>query len=153
MIIQAFYNGVTQYVRSTIDVAAGGTLMSKTDDEAYNLIEKITLNNFQWSTKRGQPKWVRDKLEVDALTLLSAKVNAITQRLDQMNANVVNFSAPFPCEICGSIEHVTLNCQTGSPFSQDPNEVNYVQNINPRLTNNPYSSTYHLGWKNHLNFS
>jgi len=46
MIIQAFYNGVTQSVRSTIDVVAGGTLMSKTEDEAYNLIEETTLNNF-----------------------------------------------------------------------------------------------------------
>jgi len=29
MIVQAFYNGVTQAVRSTIDTAAGGTLMNK----------------------------------------------------------------------------------------------------------------------------
>jgi len=42
---------VIQSVRSTIDAAAGGTLMSKREDEAYNLIEEMTLNNFQWSTK------------------------------------------------------------------------------------------------------
>jgi len=53
MIIQAFYNGVTQSVRSTIDAAAGGTLMSKSDDEAYNLIEEMALNDFQWSTELG----------------------------------------------------------------------------------------------------
>jgi len=47
MIIQAFYNGVTQAVRSTIDAATRGTLMSKTEDEACNLIEEMTLNNFQ----------------------------------------------------------------------------------------------------------
>jgi len=46
MIIQAFYNGVTQSVRSTIDAAARGTLMSKTEDEAYDLIEEMTLHNF-----------------------------------------------------------------------------------------------------------
>ena len=70
-----------------------------------------------------------------------------------MNVNGVNFSAPSPCEICGSIEHVNLNCQVGIPFSQDPNEVNYVQNFNPRPTNDPCSNTYNLAWKNHLNFS
>ena len=53
MIIQAFYNDVTQAVRSTIDAATGGTLTSKTEDEAYNLIEEMTLNNFQWSTERA----------------------------------------------------------------------------------------------------
>jgi len=65
----------------------------------------------------------------------------------------VNSSAPSPCEICGSIEHVTLNCQVGSPFSQDPSEVNYAQNFNPRPASDAYSSTYNQSWKNHLNFS
>jgi len=73
----------------------------------------------------------------------------MTQRLDRANVNVVNSSVPFPCEICGSIEHVTLNRQVGSPFSQDPSKVNYVQNSNPRPANGPNSSTYNPGWKNH----
>jgi len=42
MVIQTFNNGVTQPVRSMIDVAAGGTLISKTEGEGYNLIEEIT---------------------------------------------------------------------------------------------------------------
>jgi len=28
-----------------------------------------------------------------------------------------------------------------------------VNSYNPRLTNDPFSSTYNLGWKNHPNFS
>ena len=47
MILQTFYNGVTHDMRLMIDMAAGGTLMSKTKDEAYNLIVKMTLNNYQ----------------------------------------------------------------------------------------------------------
>jgi len=45
--MHTFYNEVTQSLRSTFDAAAGGTLMNKTEDEAYNLIEEIALNNFQ----------------------------------------------------------------------------------------------------------
>jgi len=86
------------------------------------------------------------------LTLLSTKVDAMTQRLNIMNVDAVNSSAPSPCEICGSVEHVTLNYQVGSRFSQDPNKVNYVQNFNPRPTDDLYSNTYNLGWKNHPNF-
>ena len=41
MVVQTFYNGVTQPVRSMIDAAAGGTLMSKTEEEVYNLIEEM----------------------------------------------------------------------------------------------------------------
>jgi len=111
--------------------------MSKTEIEANDLIGEMTLNNFQWSAERTQPKWVRGKHEVDAITLLSAKVNAMTHRLDQMNINAVNSSVPSPCKICGSIEHITLNCQLRSPFFQGPNKVNYVQNFNSRLTNDP----------------
>jgi len=81
MIIQTFYNRVTQPVQSMIDVATSGTLMNKIEDEAYNLIEEMSLNDFLWSTERGQPKRVGGKLEVDALTLLSAKVDAMTQKV------------------------------------------------------------------------
>ena len=69
MIIQAFYNDVTQAMTSTIDAVAGGTLMSKIKDEAYNLIEEMTLNNFQWSAERAKPRRVGGKLEVDVFTL------------------------------------------------------------------------------------
>jgi len=46
MIVHAVYNGVTQPVRSTIDKAIRRTLMNKTKDAAYNLIEEIALNSF-----------------------------------------------------------------------------------------------------------
>jgi len=38
MAVQTFYNGVTQPVRSMVDVATGGTLMSKTEEEDFNMI-------------------------------------------------------------------------------------------------------------------
>jgi len=56
--VQTFYNGVTQPLRSTIDATAAGTLVNKTEHEAYNLIEEITLNNLQWSD-RTQPNQLR----------------------------------------------------------------------------------------------
>ena len=85
--------------------------MNKIEDEAYNLFGRWHLTTF------------KGKLEVDALTLLFAKVDAITQR---MNVNAANSSSPSPCEICGPIEHVTLNWQVVSHFFQDPSEVNYI---------------------------
>jgi len=126
--------------------------MNKTEDEAYNLIEDMVLKNFQWSNEWGQPKQVGRKLEVDTLTLLSAKVDAMTQRLERLNVNAVNSSAPpLSCEICGSIDHLTENCQVGSPFAQNTSDqVNYINNFNTRLTNDPYSNTYNPGWRNYL---
>ena len=92
--------------------------MGKTEEEAYNLIEEMALNNFQWSSERGQPKRVGGKYEIDALTLLTAKMDAMTQKLNKLNVHAVSSYAPCPlCDKCGSLDHVSENCQVGNPFA------------------------------------
>ena len=51
-------------MRSTIDAAVGGTLMNKMEDEAFNLIEKMALNNFQWSTEEVNPSRLEVSLKL-----------------------------------------------------------------------------------------
>jgi len=155
IVVQTFYNGVIQPMRSMIDAAAGGTLMSKTEEEAFNLIEEMALNNYQWSSEYGQLKRVGGKFDVDALTLLTAKMDAMTQKLDILNVSTVNSCAPFPtCDRCGSYDHVTKNCQVENPFAPSPSEhVVYVNNFQPRPTNDPYSNSSNPSWKRHPNFS
>jgi len=46
MVVQMFYNGVTQSVRSMINAVISGTLMSKIEDEAFNLIEEMAFNSY-----------------------------------------------------------------------------------------------------------
>jgi len=96
--------------------------MSKTEEEDFNLIEEMTLSNYQWSNERGQPKRrVRGKYDIDAITLVSAKKNAMTQKLDRLNVSVVNSCASSPsCDRCGSLDHVIENCQVGNPFAPSP---------------------------------
>jgi len=104
--------------------------MNKTEDEASNLIEELKL---------------------DAISVLSSTVDARSQKLEHLNVNSVSSSTPSPsCDICGSIDHLTVHYQVGSPFAQDVSDrVNYVNNYHPRLTNDPFSNTYNLGWRNH----
>ena len=47
MIVETFYDGVIQLVRSTIDAIVRGTSMNKTEDKAYNLTEEMALNYYQ----------------------------------------------------------------------------------------------------------
>ena len=47
LIVQTFYNGLTYSVRITIDVTTRGALMSKSMEEAYDLLEKMATNNYQ----------------------------------------------------------------------------------------------------------
>jgi len=51
-------------MRSMIDVATGGTLINEIEDKSYNLIEEMTLNNFQWSNERTPSKKARRKFEL-----------------------------------------------------------------------------------------
>ena len=59
-------------------MAAGGTLMNKIEDKAYNLIEEMTLNNYQYSNERSQPNNVGVKLELNAIFMLSTKVDVMS---------------------------------------------------------------------------
>ena len=90
-------------------------------------------------------------MELNAISMLSAKVDVMSQNLERMNVNSISSSTPSSsCEICGSVDHLTVNCQVGSPFALDVSEpVNYVKNFNPRSINDPFSNTYNPGWTNH----
>jgi len=64
--------------------------------EAYNLIMEMALNNYQWSNERSQPKRVGGKLELDTIYMLSAKVDAVSQRLERLNVNSISSSTTSP---------------------------------------------------------
>ena len=47
MQVPHFYNGLTGTTRMLLDALVGGALMSKSGNEAYQLLENMALNNFQ----------------------------------------------------------------------------------------------------------
>nr|GEW24030.1 hypothetical protein [Tanacetum cinerariifolium] len=49
--IQTFYYGIMMIDRDKIMVAAGGNIMCKTPQEAYDLIENMTHHHFQWDAE------------------------------------------------------------------------------------------------------
>ena len=105
-------------MRFMIDVAAGSTLMRKTKDEEINLIKEMTLNNYQWSNNGGQPKRVGGNFDIDTLTLLTTKLDAMCQRLDRLNVNVVNACVPsLTYDSCGSFDHLNVNCKVRDSFA------------------------------------
>ena len=49
--VQKFYNGLGATNRSMVDATASGALMSKTHEAAYELLEELASNKYQWPTK------------------------------------------------------------------------------------------------------
>ena len=60
-------NGQT---RTIVDAAASGTLLSKTSEEAYHLLEEMSDNNCQWPSERSMVKKTVGILEVDPIVSL-----------------------------------------------------------------------------------
>ena len=60
LLVQTFYNGLNHSIRSTIDAAAGGALMSKTTEEANKLLEELAFNNYGCSSERSVAKKYMD---------------------------------------------------------------------------------------------
>ncbi|GKB65031.1 reverse transcriptase domain-containing protein [Tanacetum coccineum] len=49
--ILTFYHGITMIDQNKIMVAAGGSIMRKTPQEAYDLIENMIQHHYQWDSK------------------------------------------------------------------------------------------------------
>jgi len=51
LVVQTFYNGLQQPMKISIDAATGGALMAKPINEAKQLSEDMTSNNYHWGNE------------------------------------------------------------------------------------------------------
>ena len=113
--------------------------MAKGEDQAWDLIEEMANNNSLWPTQRSMIQRIAGIYEVGTNTTVNAKLDQISKFIEtpSTESNIGSTSSPYG----------------GAP---EPNQleetVNFVNNFN-RQGNNPYSNTYNLGWRNHLDFS
>lgn len=120
--------------------------MGKYTEEAYELLEAMASNNYQWSNDRGMPKRTPGVYDVDGMNMLNAKVDNLVKLFGKLgNVNSVSdFSPVLSCDLCGGTHNSSDCMQT--------EQAQFVGNFN-RQQNNPYSQTYNPGWRNHPNFS
>ena len=74
--ILTFYHGITSTDQDKIALAAGGNLMRKTPQEAFDLIENMTHHHYQWDTE----------VQYDSTSLMSdhdsEKITAMSARIE-----------------------------------------------------------------------
>ncbi|KAH9769700.1 hypothetical protein KPL71_012114 [Citrus sinensis] len=147
--LETFYNGLNPSTRLMVDASANGALLSKSYTEAYEILERIANNNYQWpSARQLATRGLAGVHNIDAITALSAQVTSLTNMVKALTSApaTVKQVIELSCVYCGE-EHDFDNCH-GNPAS-----VNYVSNFNRQPQNNPYSNTYNPGWKQHPNFT
>ncbi|WRX25992.1 Retrotransposon gag domain - like 10 [Theobroma cacao] len=70
--VQTFYNGLVGSIKTTIDAAAKGALMSKNVADAYNLLEEMVSNNYQRPSERSSSRKAVGAYEIDTIGNLAA---------------------------------------------------------------------------------
>ncbi|KAK8698039.1 hypothetical protein V6N13_114171 [Hibiscus sabdariffa] len=130
-----------------LDASANGTLLDKSPEEAFEILDRIANNDYQFPTSRlGSGRRTSGKLELDANDSVSAQLSAITNLLKNLQKpSDVREAKALSCVHCEGNHHAT-DC----PVMHK--QASYVGNFN-RNSNNPYSNTYNPGWRQHPNFS
>jgi hypothetical protein len=116
----------------SVDAAAGGALMNKNYTEAYALIEDMAQNHYKWTDERAitnssPSKKEAGMYEVSNYDHLAAKIDALTQKFENLNVSAITSASASPsCEICGISGHIGVDCQLGSAIN-GIEQMNYAQ--------------------------
>ena len=123
--------------------------MKKEPDEAYQLIDEMATNSFQWQTAdRFTPKrkeTVVAAYHAEGSNPLEQKIDALSKQMETlMKAQEHSWKPPAAseCDHCGSISHESSICPVGEHWAKHQEEANYVGNNN-----------YNSGWRNNPNSS
>ena len=81
MQVHHFYNGLTRTTRTLLDALPRDALMNKSANEAYQLLENMALNNFQWLSERVALKKPVEVHELDVSNNLVVQVLFLTKQL------------------------------------------------------------------------
>ena len=83
MQVHTFYNGLVDSTRTVIDASAGGPLMKKTTDQAYEILEDMATNSNQWSRERMMLRKARGGVDTEVLSNLVSHVTQLTKQLQR----------------------------------------------------------------------
>nr|GEV11827.1 hypothetical protein [Tanacetum cinerariifolium] len=102
--IMTFYHGITMIDQDRIMVAAGGNIMRKTPQEAYDLIENMTQHHFQWDAE----------VYYDTTPDMSAHYSDTT------------YTSIAPFEVLGKQTAYTIQSVRHQPRPGHPNTIYYL---------------------------
>ncbi|KAK9028456.1 hypothetical protein V6N11_025616 [Hibiscus sabdariffa] len=129
-----FYNGVNAPTRMMLDASANGTLLDKSPEEAFDILDRISNNDYQFPTARlGAGRRAPGKLDLDANDSISAQLSAITNMLKNLQK---------PNDVPDAIALSCVHCE-GNHHANDCPTMHEQQNMNapPRFhTTMPWQS-------------
>jgi hypothetical protein len=108
----------------SVDAVAGGALMSREPLEAMTLIDSMAQNQ-QWSGRDNSRPRGGGRFEVDQMTAMTAKMDAMQKAMDRLSVKAVE-QQPQACVMCGDENHAYEQC----PMVQTEEETEQVHSLN-----------------------
>ena len=157
MQVHTFYNGLRNATRTMIDALAGGALMKKTTDQAYEILEDAATNINQWPREKATPVNTVGGTDNAVLNNLVNHVAQLTKQLNrqQGTTNAIQTNPWELCEFCGG-QHSSTDCQSGNPTVE---QAQYVSRFNQNQSqqqgsyggNSYQNQNQGQGWRNNQN--
>ena len=157
MQVHTFYNGLRNATRTMINASAGGALMKKTTDQAYEILEDAATNTNQWPREKATPVNAVGGTDNEVLNNLVNHMAQLTKQLNrqQGTANAIQTNPWELCEYCGG-QHNSTECQAGNPTVEQAQYVsrfnqNQSQQQGPYGGNSYQNQSQGQGWRNNQN--
>ncbi|CAN6454585.1 unnamed protein product [Victoria cruziana] len=151
-VFQGFYDGLTEAHKQVIDSSCAGSLMMKSEDNAwilYDTLSENSLHNTGPTVLRHQPA-KKGVSEVGSGPHDESKLDSLSRKMDQLlNSRGNTGYRQLVCDLCDGTGHVTDDCPI-SRIDSSGQTMNAAQGYS--RTYDLYSSTYNSGWRNHPNF-
>ena len=128
MHVHTFYDGLRNATRTVIDASAGGALMKKTTDQAYEILEDAATNTNQWPRDKITPVKAVSSTENEVVNNLVTHVAQLTKQLtrQQGTANAIQTNPWELCEFYGGQQN-SSECQSEN---QTVEQAQYVSRFN-----------------------
>ncbi|CAM8999019.1 unnamed protein product [Rhodiola kirilowii] len=138
-IMDTFYQGIDQRMRTLINQTAGGGLTGVPLDETYAIVEKAAQDYHLWTSDRGNPKdrkGVQDLCQTEStndiaeltntVKMLATEIKSLKAESGMKPAVVANVGVY--CQICGSPSHYADGCPVlgHDDDSGNQEDANYV---------------------------
>ncbi|CAN6445063.1 unnamed protein product [Victoria cruziana] len=146
-VLHGFYDGLTEAHRQVIDSSCGGSLMLKSEDEAwllYDTLAENSLHNTGPTLLRHQQQTKKGVSEVGSGSHTDAKLDCLSRKLDQLlTTRGTGYGQPV-CTLCDGVGHTTEECPISRVDSSEGLKVNAAQGFSRPY--DPYSTIYNPGW-------
>jgi len=153
--LQNFYEGLTEKSQESLDYSAGGSLqLMNTAEEAQNLIDMVTNNQYFFAHQRQrQPVQKKGVLELEGVDTIFAQNKLMHQQIQQqmkMMAKRINGLQLASVSTTNQASIEWSQNEAGN-VEQQQEQVQYMQNTSSSFQNDFHGDTYNSSWRNHPN--